>query len=152
MFTNSQVEPTRFTLRIPRLLYDAMLAQAVAELPNECCGLLAGKIDGAIGVVSHWFPLRNVAEQPMVEYLSEPRGMFAAEKAMRSESLDALAVYHSHPTSDPVPSRKDCERSFAESVLNLIISLKGGQPRVRAWWLANPDFFEGRWEVSDGIV
>src|SRR6516225_10983161 len=30
----------RYSLRIPQRLYDAMLAQARAELPNECCGLL----------------------------------------------------------------------------------------------------------------
>src|SRR5260370_2739731 len=34
-----------FRLRIPRNHYDAMVAQAMAELPNECCGLLAGLVE-----------------------------------------------------------------------------------------------------------
>jgi [CysO sulfur-carrier protein]-S-L-cysteine hydrolase len=139
----------RFSLRIPRRLFDAMTAQAAAELPNECCGLLAGVIAGGIGTVSHWFPLPNIAKPPTTEFLSEPRAMLAADKAIRAAALDVLAVYHSHPASPPVPSRKDRERNFSESVMNLIISLQQGQPDVRAWWLTESDYCEGQWEVDD---
>ena len=33
------------------------------------------------------------------------------------------------------PSRKDLERNYSESVVNLIISLQSSQPEVRGWWL-----------------
>lgn len=138
-----------YRLQIPHDLYQAMLAHAVAERPNECCGLLAGLIRGGVGQVTRLFPLVNIAPTPQVEYLSDPRSMFAAEKAMRAERLERLAVYHSHPASDPVPSRKDRERNFDGEALNLIISLKEGQPAVRAWWLINLDAFEGEWEIAD---
>ncbi|HEV3235646.1 MAG TPA: M67 family metallopeptidase, partial [Gemmataceae bacterium] len=81
-----------------------MIAHAKAELPNECCGLLAGTIirDGsAIQIptrkVAKAYPLINELASPR-EYLSEPRSMLAAEKDMRLQGLQVLAVYHSHPT------------------------------------------------------
>jgi proteasome lid subunit RPN8/RPN11 len=137
----------RYKLRIPRDLYEAMLAHALAETPNECCGLLAGLVSGDVALVSRHLPLVNIASTPQVEYLSEPGSMFAAEKAMRAEQIERLAVYHSHPASDPIPSRKDRERNFDGAALNLIISLKERQPLVRAWWLINSDAFEGEWEI-----
>ena len=33
-----------FAMQIPGRLYQEMVAHAEAELPNECCGLLAGEV------------------------------------------------------------------------------------------------------------
>ena len=146
---------TPFRLLIPRNLYERMVAQAAAELPNECCGLLAGRVvaEGAagsevrIGRVRACYPLVNAAASP-VEYESEPKSMFAAVRAMEQSGLDVLAVYHSHPTSEPMPSRKDRERNYSEEVVNLIISLSGPEPRVRAWWLTAQGQREADWAVE----
>jgi len=123
-----------FRLLIPRPVYEAVLAHARRELPAECCGLLAGMIEGGVGRVTMHLPLVNALTSP-TEYESDPRSMFAAHKAMRAAGTDVLAVYHSHPTSDPIPSRRDLERNFSESVVNLIIGLRSTDPNVRAWWL-----------------
>jgi proteasome lid subunit RPN8/RPN11 len=145
-----------FRLRMPRKLYNRMIAQARAELPNECCGLLAGRVvtehgtltDTPVGQVLACYPLANMAASP-VEYLSDARGMFDAVREMRSNGIDILAVYHSHPTSGPVPSRKDLERNYSETVVNLIISLRGPEPAVRGWWLTASDFREAEWDCVD---
>ena len=42
---------------------------------------------------------------------------------MRVRGLEMLAVYHSHPTSRPVPSRTDLERHGMENVVCMIVSL-----------------------------
>lgn len=129
-----------------------MLAQAVAEVPNECCGLLAGRIETdpggrAEGRVVERYALVNAAASPR-EYLSEPKSMFAAVRDMHRRGLDILAVYHSHPTSEPVPSRTDLERNYSPDVVNLIISLQASEPRVRGWWLTASDFREAEWECG----
>jgi proteasome lid subunit RPN8/RPN11 len=138
-------------LLLPRPLYLEMIAQAQAELPNECCGLLAGKLvttdQGLTGHVLARLPLVNALGRPD-EYFSEPRSMLAAERRMRDEGLELLAVYHSHPSSDPVPSRKDRERNLYEDFQHLIISLKG-KPAVRAWWIVGGDYREAECEVVD---
>jgi proteasome lid subunit RPN8/RPN11 len=143
---------TPFRLRLPRPLLDEAIAQAQAELPNECCGLLAGKVetvaDGPVGRVVRRLPLVNEAASP-VEFLSEPRSMFAAVREMDRLGVDVLAVYHSHPTSDPIPSRKDRERNYSEDVMTVILSLATEPPQVKAWWLTADDFQEADWEVVD---
>src|SRR5205823_2983446 len=72
-------------LLLPRHLHIEMVQHAQTELPNECCGLLAGLREGDVLRVLARHPLVNGAASP-VEYLSEPRSMFDAVKAMRKEA------------------------------------------------------------------
>ncbi|HZU35106.1 MAG TPA: M67 family metallopeptidase [Gemmataceae bacterium] len=142
-----------FCLRLPRRLYEAMLEQALAECPNECCGLLAGRFhdepSGArIGLVVERYPLVNALASP-VEFESEPRSMFEAEREMRRRGLEILAVYHSHPTSAAVPSHKDRARNYSPDIVNLIISFAGPQPMMRGWWLTAESQQEAAWECFD---
>jgi proteasome lid subunit RPN8/RPN11 len=145
-----------FRLRIPRSLYDQIAAHAASEFPNECCGLIAGRRDDSVGNSPHLpgalavriFPLINEAASP-VEYLSEPRSMFEAVREMQRLGLDILAVYHSHPASEPVPSRKDLDRNYSPDVQNLIISLKSQPPVARAWWLEAESYHEAVWELVE---
>ena len=127
-----------------------MIAQAKAELPNECCGLLAGQLpaEGTPATISHIFPLVNAAASP-VEYFSEPRSMLAAHKAMREQGLEVLAVYHSHPTSAPIPSVKDREMSggYGEAVVHFILSLQDSCPDLKGWRLTETTYLEAEWEV-----
>jgi proteasome lid subunit RPN8/RPN11 len=141
---------TRPRLLIPADVLNAVMGHALRELPNECCGLLAGvrSADGSELQVSRQFALRNVADDPRTEFLSEPRGMFEAVRTMRAEEIDVLAVYHSHPTSEPVPSRKDVERSYGDSVVTLIVGLDNDPPLVRGWWLRGEGVHEAEWELS----
>jgi proteasome lid subunit RPN8/RPN11 len=74
--------------------------------------------------------------------------MFTAWRDMRRRGLDVLAVYHSHPTSPSVPSRKDRERNYSEQVVNLIISLQSPEPDVRGWWLTATEWLPAAWELA----
>jgi [CysO sulfur-carrier protein]-S-L-cysteine hydrolase len=140
---------TPVRLLVPRPIYEQMVAQAQAEKPNECCGLLAGRIDADGNArVERRYPLVNAVQSP-IEYLSDAKSMFDAERDRRRRGLEFLAVYHSHPTSDPVPSKKDREQSYSPEVMNLIISLKEPTPTVRAWWLEADTQREADWEVVD---
>ena len=135
-----------FRLLIPGDLYAAMLAHARSELPAECCGLLAGSVADGVGRVTQHFPLVN-ALASATEYESDSRSMLAAHKAMRSSGTEILAVYHSHPTSDPVPSARDRERNYDERVVNIIIGLREAEPDVRAWWLTANGARPADWQV-----
>ncbi len=143
-----------FHLHVPRNLLKGMIAQAVAEHPNECCGLLAGVREErkapaeAVGLVLRRYPLVNALASPR-EFLSDGRSMLDADKDMRLHGLDLLAVYHSHPTSHAVPSRTDLERHGMEEVVCLIVSLTTAPPTVRGWWLTNQDYREVEWEITE---
>jgi proteasome lid subunit RPN8/RPN11 len=139
----------RFThLSIPRSVYEGMLWHALAERPLECCGLLAGVVraDG-VGEVRLRYPLLNAAASP-VEFESEPRSHFSADRDIRRQGLDVLAIYHSHPTSPPLPSRKDRERSWSNDVVNLIVSLTTSPPTLRGWWLSAEVYREAEWTIT----
>lgn len=138
---------TSVRLLLPAQILQAILDQARAELPNECCGLLAGRLEEQMGRVTRCYPLVNEAASP-VEFWSEPKSLLAAHRGMDREGLELLAIYHSHPTSPPVPSKKDRERNYDEEVMNLIVSMMGDRPEVRAWWLTAQTHREAEWQET----
>jgi proteasome lid subunit RPN8/RPN11 len=68
---------------------------------------------------------------------------------MRRLGIEILAIYHSHPTSEPVPSRTDLARNYYEEAIHFIISLQSENQPIRAWWLAPDRFREAEWEVRE---
>jgi proteasome lid subunit RPN8/RPN11 len=133
-------------LLLPRRILQAMVEHAQAELPNECCGLLAGEHDGDVLRARVWYPLINEAASP-VAYYSAP---FFAVKDMRGSGYEIVAIYHSHPTSEPIPSDTDLKQNgYGSDVVNFIIGLKGTTPLVRGWWLTEMTFEEATWEIVE---
>ena len=134
-------------LAVPDSLFAEVIAHARRESPLECCGLLAGRIADGVGVVSMRFPITNDAASA-TEYETNPRDMFDAFRAMRAAGLELLAIYHSHPTSAPVPSRHDLDRNtYGESVVHVIVGFAAEKAEVRAWWLT-----EGRYRETETIT
>jgi len=132
--------PSFTILRVLDLLLEEVIEHARATLPDECCGLLAGHIVDGVGVVAARFHIENAAASP-TEYITDPRGLLSAFRLMREHGWELLAVYHSHPTSEPVPSRRDIERNtYDETAVHLIVGNVTTQPDVRAWWLAENDY------------
>jgi len=134
-------------LVIPEAVRRAMVEHARAELPNECCGLLAGRVEGGTGIVLERFAIRNDLASG-TDYASNPQDMLAAAHATRAAGTEFLAIYHSHPSSAPVPSRKDLQRNYwGDTVVHVIIGLGGDTPDVRAWWLTETAFHSAEWTV-----
>ena len=132
-----------FRLRIPCDLFLEMLRHAREELPNECCGLLAGPPGS--GDVRRFYRLLNALASP-VAFESDARSLFDAHRDMHARGFDILAVYHSHPACAPLPSRADRERNYSPDVVNVIISLQEPIPEVRGWWLDGDTVTEAEWE------
>lgn len=131
-----------FRLRVPPPLVEAVIAHARAESPNECVGFLAGAIADGVGTASQCLPLVNELASPTA-FRTEPRSVLAAFRAMRAAGTDLLAVYHSHPASPPVPSRRDlAENTYGPGYPWVIVGLAAAGPEVRAWWLGGADFRE----------
>lgn len=140
--------PSFLRLVIPEPIVAHMVARARAALPNECCGLLAGHVDRDAATVSEAFSVENEAAGP-TEYRTSARDLFAAFRSMRELGLELVAIYHSHPASEPIPSRRDLEENtYGETVVHLIVGLGGPEPSVRAWWLAEGSFREAEWTVE----
>ena len=136
-----------FRLLLPRPIYDEMTAQAVTELPNECCGMLAGRFQEAgVAQVMKRYALVNSLASPD-RYLSGERSLLDAHINARQNGLEFVAVYHSHPTSHPVPSRTDLAENLWQGIVHFIISLQKGQPEMRGWWLTATEFQPADWSI-----
>jgi proteasome lid subunit RPN8/RPN11 len=86
---------------IPAEVRAALVAHAEAEAPNEACGLVLLR-DGA---AERYVPGRNGAASPyrFELELEDPELWFAEDDGYE------LAVFHSHLSSPPRPSRTDVE-------------------------------------------
>lgn len=119
-------------IQIPQTILDSIVQQAKAELPNEACGLLAGKE----GRVFKHYPLTNADASP--EHFSFlPAEQFQTLRATRSEGLTVLANYHSHPITPSRPSEEDIRLAFDPNILYVIVSLASADPVVKAFQIRN---------------
>ncbi|HEU0074052.1 MAG TPA: Mov34/MPN/PAD-1 family protein, partial [Dehalococcoidia bacterium] len=48
------------TLRLPQAMIDEMIAHATEDLPNECCGIIAGKE----GTATRFYRTKNSEASP----------------------------------------------------------------------------------------
>lgn len=126
---------------LPPRLCQTMILQALDESPSECCGLLAGKRLDRGWVAEEVFPLVNELKSA-TRFRSEPRSLLSALRLIEHRGMDVVGIYHSHPNTDAIPSRTDLAWRWADGVADLIISLAGDNPVVRAWRLGERDFEE----------
>jgi [CysO sulfur-carrier protein]-S-L-cysteine hydrolase len=85
---------------VPAEIRRALDDHACAEAPNEACGLLV--LRG--GVAERYVPGRNAAASPYrFELDVDPETWFLEDEGYE------LAVFHSHLSSPPRPSRTDVE-------------------------------------------
>lgn len=94
--------PSLERLRIPAGLWQTMQDHVLACLPEEACGLLAGR-DGLVALA---LPVENAAHSP-VRYRMEPRAQVAGLLSLEARGLELLGIYHSHPAGPPLPSATD---------------------------------------------
>jgi proteasome lid subunit RPN8/RPN11 len=83
-------------------------------------------------------------------YAIDPAEQAAAMREMRRDGTQELAFYHSHPTSEPVPSKTDlAENGYGDSVIHLIVSLTSDPPLVRGWWLREDSYREAEFSLIE---
>jgi proteasome lid subunit RPN8/RPN11 len=116
---------------------EALVAHARDEAPGECCGLLIGHRGAIVRAVR----ARNARPGPRT-YLIDPRDHFAAIRSARSEGMDIVGFYHSHPASAPEPSPTDRAEAVAGDHYYLIVTPDeaAGGPVVAAYWLLDGNF------------
>jgi len=119
-------------IRIPTHIYDGIVAQAYAELPNEACGLLVGKQ----GEVAKQHALTNI-DHSNEHFSFDPAEQFQVFRSARTEGLEILANYHSHPETPSRPSVEDIRLAYDPNILYLIVSLASEIPVLKAFNIQN---------------
>jgi len=107
------------TQTIPRTLANRLLTLAQHAPEAEVCGLISINADRQYRV----YPIDNIAEDAGCVFEMEPQQQINAFKNMRDAQESIFAIYHSHPHSDAIPSKKDLNEAAYTDALNIIISL-----------------------------
>ena len=107
------------TLTIPRTLANRLLTLAQHEPDAEVCGLISSNTDNQYRV----YPIDNIADDTQCVFEMEPQQQIHAFKKMRESQESIFAIYHSHPHSEAIPSKKDISDAAYTDALNIIISL-----------------------------
>jgi proteasome lid subunit RPN8/RPN11 len=115
---------------IPPEIRAELEQHARAEEPNEACGLVVLRD----GTAERYLPARNAAASPYrFELETDPQNWFLEDEGYE------LAVFHSHLSSPPRPSRTDVEN----------IGLWAGRPYL-ILSLGTSDL--AAWRIADGEV
>ena len=102
--------------------YQKIVAHAAAELPNEACGLIAGRIVGDDKQIEKVYLLTNT-DHSNEHFSLDPKEQLAAIKDMRSSGYVPLGNWHSHPETPSRPSEEDKRLAFDKNASYLILSL-----------------------------
>jgi proteasome lid subunit RPN8/RPN11 len=121
---------------LERRLQEEILKHALEEMPREACGVIVG-LDG---VGERVVRCRNAHAEPTSRYQVHPDDLRAAVAPMRDEARELVAIYHSHPRSQPVPSPTDrADAARWPEPAYVLASWRTGAPELRAFRL------DGEW-------
>jgi proteasome lid subunit RPN8/RPN11 len=117
------------SVRVRQAILKEILLHARRESHLECCGLLAGRN----GVITEIFPTKN-ALSSATEYEIAPRELIDLFQTLRADGLIHLGHYHSHPSTENVPSPRDIEQACYPDQAYFIVSPRADAPNpVRAF-------------------
>ena len=139
---------------ISRHLIDQLIAQAIAEAPRECCGMIGcrwrlgfetpgGRMEVSVGTreAVRLYPAVNVAESETRYEIGGLQQMVILDE-IKDSGLEVGAIYHSHTHGPPVPSHTDVVTAHHSDVLYLIIGRK----------VLSTDLTVRAFRIRDGLV
>jgi [CysO sulfur-carrier protein]-S-L-cysteine hydrolase len=129
-------------VQLDRALLEQIVAQARAEAPNECCGIIATQAGKAVSV----HPARNAAASPL-RYEMDGMEQYKIQSAIEDAGLELGAIYHSHTRSAPEPSQTDINLAFYPEALYVIVGVEHDEPDVRAWRIVDGQVSQASLEV-----
>jgi proteasome lid subunit RPN8/RPN11 len=111
---------------------------ATMSYPDECCGVLVGRLSEDTTVVERVLSVGNERQDSRHNrFLISPETVLAAHKEARALGLDVVGYYHSHPDHPARPSEFDREHAWP-GMSYLIVSLEGRKVvEARSWRLAD---------------
>jgi proteasome lid subunit RPN8/RPN11 len=102
--------------------------------PEEGCGILAGVDQPGARRIERAHPAENREGASRARgYRIAAEDFLAAERRARTDGLDIVGFYHSHPDHPPVPSGVDLERAWPWYAYLIASVAKGTMADIQAW-------------------
>lgn len=109
-------------IKLSKSDYDKIVAYALEKLPEEACGLIAGKINGEDKIINKVYLLTNI-DHSNEHFSLDPKEQLSAIKDMRENGIVPLGNWHSHPESPSRPSDEDKRLAYDSKASYMILSL-----------------------------
>ncbi len=91
-------------LVIDRPTYDAIVAHAREDHPDEACGIVAGRVDS--DQPTRLVPMVNAARSPTF-YEFDSADLLRLYRELDARDEEPVVIYHSHTATQAYPSRTD---------------------------------------------
>lgn len=125
-------------LTVNRAVYDAIVAHARADHPDEACGVVAGRAGS--DRPDRFVPMENAERSPTL-YRFDSLEQFKVWQEMDERNEEPIVIYHSHTATEAYPSRTDISLASEPGAHYVLVSTR------------DPDTVEFRsFRITDGEV
>ena len=157
-------------LRVAAEHIRAICAHAQSTYPQECCGLLLGKLsqDGkilidAIATENVWSAQAvesfseidtkwQLSENKSTHYTIAPEEILRVQKESRDRQLDIIGIYHSHPDHPAIPSQFDRVCAWQTYSYIIVSVLQGKAGELQSWSLDDNHQFQPEEIIVDRLI
>ncbi|MFL6112106.1 MAG: Mov34/MPN/PAD-1 family protein [Catenulispora sp.] len=108
-------------LTIPQEIYDAIVAHARADHPDEACGIVAGP-EGS-DRPERFLPMTNAARSPTF-YQPDSAELLKVWGEMDDRDEEPVVIYHSHTSTEAYPSRTDIDNADIHTAHFVLVSTR----------------------------
>ena len=138
-------------LTLDQATYDAIVAHAKRDHPDEACGVVAGP-EGSDRAV-RFVPMINAAASPTF-YEFEPTDLLRLYREMDDRGEEPVVIYHSHTATEAYPSRTDIGLAQEPNAHYVLVSTREhgnseGHVEFRSYRIVDGEVTEEEVHVSD---
>jgi len=108
-------------LELRQDLYDAIVAHARRDHPDEACGVIAGP--AGTDRAERFIPMENAERSPTF-YRFDSMEQFQVWKEMDARDEEPVVIYHSHTATEAYPSRTDISLASEPGAHYVLVSTR----------------------------
>ena len=108
-------------LRIDQVTYDAIVAHARRDHPDEACGVVTGPVGS--DRPERFVPMANAARSPTF-YEFDSVDLLALYREMDDRGEEPVVIYHSHTATEAYPSRTDISLAMEPGAHYVLVSTR----------------------------
>jgi proteasome lid subunit RPN8/RPN11 len=114
-------------LRITQSGFDALRKHGEETYPQECCGVLLGRLEGETRQVTSTARCGNTrTDSPRNRYHIDPGELICIQRQARERGEDVVGFYHSHPDHPARWSTTDLQEAHWVGCSYVITAVEGG--------------------------
>ena len=108
-------------LTLAQATYDAIVAHARRDHPDEACGVVAGPVGS--DRPERFVPMLNAARSPTF-YEFDSGDLLALYREMDERDEEPVVIYHSHTATEAYPSRTDIALAMEPGAHYVLVSTR----------------------------